>query len=832
MKKYYYAIIIFFIILLNVSFSYARIPEIVLKQRKAVVTIYIYDKNGKEFASGTGFIIKSKGIIVTNYHVMSECVENEGRAVVKMENGAFFPEAKIINYDEARDIAIFKIDGRELPTVKLAAKYKPELGEDVIVIGSPLGLETTVSDGVISSVREETEMIQITAPVSHGSSGSPVFNSAGEVIGVATAIMKDGQNLNFAIPVKYVEKLFKSKTPGNKKVVKPEKPQTSGQSSTEGYGKKLEFNGGTLYYTSTITLSEADRLGQYLVETGVFNGRPKAVQINKTGSTYEFKTMLKKNAELNEKDIQMLQSFSRQISDNVFGGASVEIHICDESMQTIKIIKPDQNRESAPSSTEDYGQKLEFNKGSIYYTSSVSQSEVNRLGGYLVKEGYFNGIPKDVMIGKKGSKYEFKIVVNKEYKIDNEVVRVFEFAARDISDRVFAGAPVEIHLCDENLQTIRIIKPDQNQESAPSSTEDYGQKLEFNGDILYYTPSVSLFDAKKFGKYLVDIKFFIGTSRVTQINKNGSKYEFKVVMRKALEITKERIELLESAAKDASDNVFGGYPVEIHLCDENLRTRSIISSKQSLDAAPLPTGDYGQKLEFNGGTLYYTSSVGLSQASRLGKYLAEERFFDGSRKDTQIDKEGSKYEFRMVLKKGYVIDEEKMKLFRKFLKDLSDDVFGGAPVEIHLCDEYFKTINIIQHETFPTAREISTDVRFIAYDDDTILDKKTHLMWASKDNGSNIEWKNAKSYCENYKGGGYSDWRMPTLNELAGLYDESREQKSGYHLTGMIRITHALQWSSETEGTEAAAFYFLEGDTVWTIQSNALYRVLPVRNAK
>ena len=70
------------------------------------------------------------------------------------------------------------------------------------------------------------------------------------------------------------------------------------------------------------------------------------------------------------------------------------------------------------------------------------------------------------------------------------------------------------------------------------------------------------------------------------------------------------------------------------------------------------------------------------------------------------------------------------------------------------------------------------------------------------------------------------------MNELAGLYDESKKQKFGYHLTDLIKISHALQWSSETKDSEAAAFYFLDGDTVWTIQSNASYRVLPVRNAK
>lgn len=73
----------------------------------------------------------------------------------------------------------------------------------------------------------------------------------------------------------------------------------------------------------------------------------------------------------------------------------------------------------------------------------------------------------------------------------------------------------------------------------------------------------------------------------------------------------------------------------------------------------------------------------------------------------------------------------------------------------------------------PRGSEIRRDGRFIVYDNGTVLDTRTNLMWAAKDNGSNINWQNAKEYCENYRGGGYTDWRVPTQDELAGLYDRS-----------------------------------------------------------
>jgi hypothetical protein len=136
------------------------------------------------------------------------------------------------------------------------------------------------------------------------------------------------------------------------------------------------------------------------------------------------------------------------------------------------------------------------------------------------------------------------------------------------------------------------------------------------------------------------------------------------------------------------------------------------------------------------------------------------------------------------------------------------------------------------------SREIGRDGRFIAYADGTVLDTSTDLMWAARDNGSNIKWTNAKSYCENYRGGGYTDWRMPTLDELAGLYDAGKTYKSdcGYdvYLTELIRLTCTAPWASETRGSDAALFLFNLGGKLWYPQSDdhVVTRALPVRYGK
>ncbi len=136
----------------------------------------------------------------------------------------------------------------------------------------------------------------------------------------------------------------------------------------------------------------------------------------------------------------------------------------------------------------------------------------------------------------------------------------------------------------------------------------------------------------------------------------------------------------------------------------------------------------------------------------------------------------------------------------------------------------------------PTVRETERDGRFIAYRDGTVLDTSTNLMWAAKDNGRDIKWAKAKSYCESYRGGGYKDWRMPTQDELAGLYDSDKSYRSmcgEVKLTKLIRLTCGAPWASETRGSDAALFYFYYGSRTWVRQSyGRSARALPVRSFK
>jgi hypothetical protein len=136
-------------------------------------------------------------------------------------------------------------------------------------------------------------------------------------------------------------------------------------------------------------------------------------------------------------------------------------------------------------------------------------------------------------------------------------------------------------------------------------------------------------------------------------------------------------------------------------------------------------------------------------------------------------------------------------------------------------------------------KQVKKDGRFIAYDDGTVLDTQTNLMWAAKDNGRDINWANAKSYCENYRGGGCTDWRLPTQHELIGLLDANKSQKAEcgiptIHIaTDLIYLTCWWVWGSETRGSDAAGFHFGKGPRSLMPQSHDSFsRALPVRSVK
>lgn len=153
---------------------------------------------------GTGFVVGADGRIATNLHV----VEGARRVRVTFSDGKAFDVESIAGIDAAHDLAIVRIPSPSLPALRLW-EGTLELGQRVVAIGHPIGMENTVSDGLVSAVRGKgrEQLVQISAPISQGSSGGPVFDDRGRVIGVATLTSRVGQNLNFAMPARFLLRL-------------------------------------------------------------------------------------------------------------------------------------------------------------------------------------------------------------------------------------------------------------------------------------------------------------------------------------------------------------------------------------------------------------------------------------------------------------------------------------------------------------------------------------------------------------------------------------------------------------------------------------------------
>ncbi len=213
--------------------------------------------------------------------------------------------------------------------------------------------------------------------------------------------------------------------------------------------------------------------------------------------------------------------------------------------------------------------------------------------------------------------------------------------------------------------------------------------------------------------------------------------------------------------------------------------------------------------------------------------------FDEAIRRLEAERRRIEEERAAVLRKKAI--EEKRKKIAEEKERLEAEKAAARQAELER-EEAKKTLAMLSPPSVSTDNATSRDGRFIAYSNGTVLDTRTNLMWATKDNGSNVNAGSAKEYCDNYRGGGYTDWRMPTLGELAELYDNTKIQnKSGsIHLSELIVLTSCCLWASETfdiSDNQYVGFHFDSG-AIRRYQKNysthlySVDRVLPERSVK
>lgn len=205
-----------------------KTPSELFKELAPMVVTILFTVGDRDGGGGTGFVIDKDGTIVTNHHV----IKNAKSVRIKLYSGTFYEDVELLVDDAPVDLAILKIDPAkptsgqpaELGAVTLGDSDTVVVGERAISIGNPLGLEHTLTDGLVSSRRtyEGRAWIQMSVPVSPGNSGGPLFNMRGEVVGITTAQLGGeyarAQNLNLAVPVNELKKRIAKQYPNRRKI--------------------------------------------------------------------------------------------------------------------------------------------------------------------------------------------------------------------------------------------------------------------------------------------------------------------------------------------------------------------------------------------------------------------------------------------------------------------------------------------------------------------------------------------------------------------------------------------------------------------------------------
>lgn len=185
--------------------------NIAQKSFPSVVLLVMHDTHGQPLCQGSGFFV-AEDIIASNYHVVDGSSGGSAKIVGRKDK---FKIEGIVAQDPSCDIVLLKIGSPQATQLQIGDSSALQVGDEIYAIGNPLGLEGTMSQGIISGVRSigNDTLLQITAPISPGSSGGPVLNSQGEVVGISVAAFKGGQNLNFAIPSRYLTRAIEALGP-------------------------------------------------------------------------------------------------------------------------------------------------------------------------------------------------------------------------------------------------------------------------------------------------------------------------------------------------------------------------------------------------------------------------------------------------------------------------------------------------------------------------------------------------------------------------------------------------------------------------------------------
>ncbi|MFK7749622.1 MAG: hypothetical protein AB8B65_14595 [Kordia sp.] len=216
-------------------------------------------------------------------------------------------------------------------------------------------------------------------------------------------------------------------------------------SSCTNYGEKKVFDGTEIYYKDGVTEAQVDKLGKSLINAGFTDGEVKSVQFVKDGDTYIFKMVVKEEFKKNSALENIFNIFPKELSG--YMDLPIDLHVCDENFNTLRVYK-----------LEDAFKSIMAKATEIRYTNKVMMSDVEKLKDFLI--GYkFAGddVEKTVELDRENMTYIFKLVIPKNRLEDKNVLSYLTLLKMEMSKNVFSRLPVKIHLCDDMMNTLKVI---------------------------------------------------------------------------------------------------------------------------------------------------------------------------------------------------------------------------------------------------------------------------------------------------------------------------------------------------------------------------------------
>lgn len=215
----------------------------------------------------------------------------------------------------------------------------------------------------------------------------------------------------------------------------------------------------------------------------------------------------------------------------------------------------------------NYGEKMEFNRGEVYYKPPIMDSEARKLGEYLVENGFFDGTPKSIQLIKPDDTYTIRFVIKKGLEKDDNIIDSLKQISAFVSSDIFDEEPVDVHICNNAFETISEIKG-----------ISYGRSLKFDGDILYYKEPISTAKAVELGNYLKSIGVFINQGAMMMLTKDSDIFRLHLIIEEVTEVDDGFLENVRIVAEAISKDVFSGDRINIHLCDQFFNTNQVVSS--------------------------------------------------------------------------------------------------------------------------------------------------------------------------------------------------------------------------------------------------------------